>query len=310
MTQPPRSCRDHVPLLCAVAALAACGGGSTSPTPPEETASPGLIVRSDLGDPKGELYYIRKDGLMYLKLTNDTIHEDQPAVSPDGKKIAYLCEANNNADICLMNIDGSNSVRLTQDTSFDGFPHWTPDGSQITFTSHRGHGDHGNDLWIMDTLGANQHPITNGGDVAYEDGQFDPTGTRLVASRQIDTLPNPDLVFVDAATGNVTPFWQPYVFQELHPTWSPDGKRIAFTATNGGSDFHVEVRDLTGGHPVYLHLISGTLNTPSWSPDGREIAGACANLLVTSVCRFSPSGQMILDLPASPISGFSPAWVP
>lgn len=61
-----------------------------------------------------------------------------PAISPDGKKVVFMSNRNNNWDIYLVNIDGSNLVRLTSDEALDGMPTWSPDGQAIAFVSNRG----------------------------------------------------------------------------------------------------------------------------------------------------------------------------
>ena len=63
---------------------------------------------------------------------------------------------------------------------------------------------------------------------------------------------------------------------EWYPSWSPDGKRIAFT-TSGAMDIRVEnrqiyVMDNDGGNPRRLTNNRRNDWNPSWSPDGKRIA--------------------------------------
>ncbi|HEY85088.1 MAG TPA: FHA domain-containing protein [Chloroflexi bacterium] len=66
------------------------------------------------------------------------IGDTAPSISPDGKKVAFMSNRNNNWDIYIINIDGSNLQRLTTDDAQDGLPTWSPDGKAIAFVSNRG----------------------------------------------------------------------------------------------------------------------------------------------------------------------------
>jgi Tol biopolymer transport system component len=58
-----------------------------------------------------------------------------PAFSPDGKKIAFAGNLNNQSDIYLYDIDSGNVVNLTNDRFFDGAPVFSPDGKWLVFSS-------------------------------------------------------------------------------------------------------------------------------------------------------------------------------
>src|SRR4051812_48383079 len=58
-----------------------------------------------------------------------------------------------------------------------------------------------------------------------------------------------------------------------HPTWSPDGKQLAFAAEALAENRGLYVIDVAGGEPRKLPL-SGVVDVhdPAWSPDGNRIA--------------------------------------
>ncbi|MFQ5578226.1 MAG: TolB family protein, partial [Anaerolineae bacterium] len=79
-----------------------------------------------------------------------------PAWSPDGNKIAFSRNVDDNVDIYVINADGTGLQQLTTAPGIDSVPAWTPDGRQIAFRTTR------NGLWqifVMDAGGANQHLI-------------------------------------------------------------------------------------------------------------------------------------------------------
>jgi Tol biopolymer transport system component len=79
----------------------------------------------------------------------------QPAVSPDGKRIACVARSEGasappNLDIILMNSDGSHTRRLTFHPGHDVCPRWSPDGKSIYFLSQRGTEKGQWNVWRMD----------------------------------------------------------------------------------------------------------------------------------------------------------------
>ena len=66
----------------------------------------------------------------------------------------------------------------------------------------------------------------------------------------------------------------------LHPTWSPDGKRIAFIAgKNPGDDAQIYVMDVDGRNRKRLTRDFVHKRLPSWSPDGKRIAYVGDNVI-------------------------------
>jgi TolB protein len=73
-----------------------------------------------------------------IKTITNVQEDTAPALSPDGQKVAFMSNREENWDIYVANIDGSNLQRLTTDPARDGLPAWSPDGNAIAFVSERG----------------------------------------------------------------------------------------------------------------------------------------------------------------------------
>lgn len=89
-----------------------------------ESTGVGLrLARPDLGD---------------LRSLTDQASDTAPAVSPDGKQVAFMSQRDGDWDIYVVNTDGSGLRQLTNDPASDGLPVWSPDGKAIAFASNRG----------------------------------------------------------------------------------------------------------------------------------------------------------------------------
>jgi len=100
------------------------------------------------------------DGSGQRRLTRNPANEGSLAWSPDGRKIAFVRDRDENSDgyhpeIYVMNSDGSGQGRLTQRGSS---PLWSPDGRQIAFRSSR---DGTTELYVMNADGSGQQRLTD-----------------------------------------------------------------------------------------------------------------------------------------------------
>ena len=87
----------------------------------------------------------------------------QPAISPDGKWIAFEYKSN----IFKVPATGGDAIPLTFNGAYNGFPVWSHDGSKIAFASDR----YGNfDVFIMPATGGNAKRLTfnSAKDIPYD----------------------------------------------------------------------------------------------------------------------------------------------
>jgi TolB protein len=94
---------------------------------------------------------MRADGTDVVRLTSNTAREGiRVAWSPDGSRIAFYAYLDGNAEIYVVNADGTNETRLAHHQARDRFPMWSPDGQRIGFTSDR---DGDDEIYVMDADG-------------------------------------------------------------------------------------------------------------------------------------------------------------
>jgi Tol biopolymer transport system component len=116
-----------------------------------------------LFEQNGAIWTVHPDGSGLFKVADTPIeyywrpYKAQPVWSPDGRQIAFAAPGvgeEQNADIFVVNANGSGLVNLTQDPSYDFQPAWSPDGQHIAFATTR-HGQRDSAIYIMDTDGSN-----------------------------------------------------------------------------------------------------------------------------------------------------------
>jgi uncharacterized protein YjdB len=95
-----------------------------------------LLVSSRGGTSR--LYWLDRSNLAALRrVTPDTAGATDPAISPDGSRIAFVSTRDGNPEIYVMDADGTNLTRVTNDPQADGRPAFTADGAGIVFQSLR-----------------------------------------------------------------------------------------------------------------------------------------------------------------------------
>ena len=186
------------------------------------------------------------------------------AKAPRTAKIAFASNRDGNWEIYLMNPDGSQQERLTRNNALDHSPVWSPTGEHILFTSDR---DGIRDLYMMDADGSRVRRVFRELAVRREP-TWSPDGESIAFhaetpewSIQTATIHGGDVKQVASAE-----------WHGGNPSWSANGKDIAFVGDAGGTHRIFIVKLGSDDVRTFLRKESPRMSTPSWSPQGDKLA--------------------------------------
>ena len=100
------------------------------------------------------------------------------------------------------------------------------------------------------------------------------------------------------------------LFDDWYPSWSPDGKRIAFSSDRQGDfgSFEIYVMDTDGGNQRRLTNDPQYDGSPSWSPDGKRIIFVSERDGNYEIYVMDADGDNQRNLTKHGGEDFSPAW--
>ncbi len=225
-----------------------------------------LVFMSGTNDAEGpQLYTSNVDGTNFMRLTkNKAGGENCPKWSPDGAKVLFFSDVDNNRKVCIINSDGSNQVELTDANSDNWLPCWSPDGKKIAFVSNR---DHIEQIYVMNADGSQQTNISNNTDHnSYPSWSPDGLKIAFVSNRDGN-----EQIYEMNADGSNQLRISNNKYADLCPVWSPDGKKILFQSSIEMVFFQLYIMNADGSGRVQLTDMTADNKYPAWSPDGTRI---------------------------------------
>ncbi len=180
-----------------------------------------------------------------------------PAISPDGKKLAFSIAQDGNVDIYVMGIDGSDLLRLTRHPGVDTNPSWAPGGRALLFTSDRTGAPQ---IYRMDADGLNLVRLTN--ENPYNDSAtWNPRFDYMAYVSRFDN--DFDIFIMDLKTRRSYRVTNRQGSNE-EPCWSPDGEQLCF-ASNRSGVWQVYAVNKNGSNLRQI-TNSGSNRDPVWIP--------------------------------------------
>ncbi len=235
-----------------------------------------------------EIYRVHPDGSALERLTHDPSFNDQGALSPDGKTLAFVSSREGGtANIWLLDLATGHTINLTKSSAGNFRPSWSPDGRWIAFSSDRNTRlirylrPAGGQAWermqltsiyIVRRDGTGLRRLTQLDGIAGSP-KWSPDGRHLVYYEVSDVKERHEargegharIVALDLRTDTVRPVSAGKVFDDS-PQYLRDGE-VAYLAAvqdNGIERFRLAYSSGRQSSPR-------AIKNPSWTPDGASV---------------------------------------
>ena len=207
------------------------------------------------------------------QLTFEPGLEIEPAISPDGRLVAYAAGPLSATRIYVRQPGGRPVALIADSGPPERRPLWSPDGTRILFETDA-------DLFVMPALGGAPRIMAKGACCAAwsQDGR---QVAYVRSSRRFGNVERPESIYVTPPDGGPSRFVG--LVSDPHSlTWSPDGRWLAFVSGNdpfavGTPQFGnkgpsaVVLVPAIGGAPVPVTDNAALNVSPAWTPDSRHI---------------------------------------
>ena len=251
-----------------------------------------------------QIWMATADGKENYQVTFGDKSSTNPKWSPDGTAIAFTSNrANNRNALYLLRLSGGEAEPISDVKGSVGNFEWSPDGRSIAFmmsdfkTPEEEANDKGrNDFrWYGENYKLSRIYVTpvakdaNGKreakkivDLARHISSFDwsPDGARIAFthanSPSVNDWPTSDVSILEVASGTVAPLAAAPDRYESGPTYSPDGRWIAVSVSDGpprwAQSDRIVLYPTAGGAPKMLAATFDTgPNVVGWTPDSKKI---------------------------------------
>jgi eukaryotic-like serine/threonine-protein kinase len=290
----------------------------------------------------GVLEWRRRSGpppMRLLPVTTMAGTESTPCFSPDGTQVAFSWEgearpagALADRDIWIKLVAGTEMRRLTSGPGDDWNPSWSPDGSQVAFLriakedATSGKANEGGAVHVISALGGQERRL--GFAARFSQLAWSPDGQWIAGGpmgRDGETDPGASGIHVIPVAGGdsralTTP---PQPGWDMHPAFSPDGRRLAYVSCAGTitPPCDVFVVGLDGAvrgssSPRRLSDRSGAIHGVAWTRDGRYVIYARSFMyfngrgMGSHLWRVAADGGAPERIELAPPGSFAPATTP
>jgi TolB protein len=269
-----------------------------------------LINGSSEGQLKGFVTDRNKNSLLAKAYSGGTPRVQAHAFADDivalfGRKgiartrIAFKVDTGENSEIYVADYDGHNAVPVTRDATVVAAPAWGAGNRLLLYTSYKLGNPYifSHDL----TTGARSAVARYGGLNTSAAVSQDGTKVTMILSKG----GRPDVYVAGIDGANLKQITQTKAGASS-PCWSPDGRMICFSSTDGGSSALYVVP--AGGGAMQRVRTVGVANAtePDWSPDGKTIVFTRQVGSGFEICTVPASGGEATVL----VPGEDPSWAP
>ena len=210
--------------------------------------------------------------LRFTPLTSDPGNEYDPALSPDGGRLAYVARAADGASrIFVKSTAGGNAAQLTTGSGHDTAPAWSPDAAHLAYAHMDGSQCV---IRVSDGFGGGLRDVAPCGARDSLKMSWAADGRRLAIAARGGSSPGPlriELVDIQSGTRQALTDPPEGIVGDDSPAFSPDGRSVAFLRSISGAIGDIFVTPADGGAPRRVTTDNADVLGLDWEPDGRRL---------------------------------------
>lgn len=285
------------------------------------------LMTDDRSEYVNQVFVANADGSNVVQLTRGDKNNSNPKWSPDGNWIAYTSNRDGKNNLYVLPIGGGEAEKVTDVKTSVGNFEWSQDGNAIAYLVGDAPADteeknkkSKNDwyyfdedykqnrlaiVWLYEKDSAGKRKVThltkeNRNVISFN---WSPDNKRIVYSHGKTPLANDnfysDISLIEVNSGKTKPV-AATAAGESSPIFSPDGKSIAYLATEdpvvwAGKNF-VYIVPAEGGQPKKLSTTpNAAANLIGWSRDGKSVYVGENNKTLFSIYQLSTDGKDIRE---------------
>ncbi len=283
--------------------------------PAQAQTSGKIAFSSTRVDRNSEIFVMNADGTGKQRLTYHLDADTEPALSPDGSKVAFISSRNSFAnyakEVFVVNVDGSGLRQLTALNLTSSRPIWSPDGSRVAFAAlNLSIPSSQPSVYVVDAAGGTPVNVTAGRPAQWLtlNGVSRIVLTKTGAGNNQNSRYNCNPDGSDVQLGPNA--------NRSGTTLSPDGTLEVGTGARDETtrQLYLYVRRASDGSTLLEKDLPVGLTDFAWSPDRQSIVAQgfapTGSSLPTDIYRINLDGTGLARLTVTPEPDARPTWAP
>ncbi len=240
-------------------------------------------------------------GQPFTRLTSGAWDDVDPAISPDGQRVAFASDRSGAWDLHVLDLLTGETTQLTDDAEYDGNPSWSPDGAWLAYEHFA---DGNQEIFIQPIDGSVDPVLITAGNGADYAPAWRPNAQQIAFVS--DRGGSPQIWSVDLEVEGDARFQNLVENANIQnsPAWSPDGAWLAWSQMDDGA-WTIYARNLDDANSSPRRIGFG--EHPHWSFSGSTILAELRGPNETYLTAYTLSGGIALapELLPSQLDGFT-----